>query len=224
MTILDYFSALSYSITAIGYLMTRILWLRVFIMIGCVMDAGIYFFVRPGEPLWVQVVMNLLFAVINGVAVVGLIRDQFPPGFYGEIGELYKNTFYQLAPSEFRALLAIGEWRDTPKGKVLIREGEINIDPMIIINGTASIEQNNRVITSLGKFSILGEINFLTNMPPQNSVISETETRLFVLPRARLMNLIEKNQVIKAVIYSTFGCNIAVKLKAMNEKESLQPL
>lgn len=220
MTIFDYLSLFSYTLTAIGYIMTNMIWLRIFIMIGCLMDAGIYFFIRPNEPLWVQVAMNFLFAFINAIALIQLIRDKFPPGFYGEIGELYHTIFSQLAPSEFRSLLAIAEWKTVDNAVTLIHAGENNINPMIITKGQVLIEQNNVELSRLEKGAILGEINYLTNIAPQNNVITTQETRLFILSRVELLQLTEKNQAIRASIYSIFGCNIALKLKSMNAEKS----
>ncbi|MFA6302384.1 MAG: cyclic nucleotide-binding domain-containing protein [Legionella sp.] len=220
MTIFDYLSLVSYSLTALGFLMTNIIWLRIFILIACIMDANIFFFIRPGAPLWIQILMNILFAVINAVALVRLIHDRLPPGFEGEIGELYQSIFHQLAPSEFRSLLKIGEWKTIQPNVTIIHKGEAEINPMIILQGLVNIEQNGVVLTSLKKNAVLGEINFLTNLPPENAVITKEKTRLFILPKDKLLKLVDKNYSIKSVIYACFGSNIASKLKLMNEQKS----
>lgn len=220
MTIFDYLSILSYSITAIGFLMTNMFWLRTFIFIACVMDANIFFFIRPGSPLWVQVMMNLLFALINVFALIRLIRDRFPPGFEGEIGILYRDVFHQLPPSQFKLLLKIGRWETIEPGVTIIKKGDTDINPMFVIDGKVVVEQNNVILTSLEKGAILGEINFLTDVAPENSVITDVPTRLFILPRTKLLKLIEQHPPIKSVIYAVFGCNIAFKLKMMNKQRS----
>lgn len=221
MTIFDYLSLVSYSLTAIGFLMTNILWLRIFILIACIMDANIFFFIRPGAPLWIQILMNILFAIINGVALMRLIHDRLPPGFEGEVAELYQSIFHQLTPSEFRSLLKIGEWETIKPDVTIIHKGVTDVNPMIIIHGLVTIEQNGVVLTSLKKNAVLGEINFLTNLPPENAVITKEKTRLFILPKDKLLKIIEKNQSIKSVIYACFGSNIASKLKMMNEQKSV---
>ena len=221
MHLFDYLSIFSYCMAAFGYTMTNMLWLRVIMTMRCVLDAMIYFFIRPGNPLWVQVIMNVVIILINGIAIYKLIKDRYPPQLFGEIGQIYNTYFSQLSPSEFKALLAIGEWKTIGPDVILIHAGETNINPMIVTYGKVLIEQNGVVLTSLKHGALLGEINFLTNIPPKNNVITTEETRLFVMPRDKLNQLINKSHTIKAVINGSFGCHIAGKLKQMNEEISL---
>lgn len=221
MSFYDYISIISYSLTALGFIMTNMLWLRVFMIIACVMDVIIYMFIRPGEPLWIQVGMNTLFVLINSFALIRLIQDKLPPKFYGEIGEIYNKIFYQLTPREFKALLAIAQWQNYKPGVMLIREGDTNINPMLILQGQVAIVQHGVKVTTVGGINFVGEINFLTELPASNNVITTESTRLLVFSKSQLQALVDKDSRFKSIIFGCFGMNVATKLKLMTINTSL---
>jgi CRP-like cAMP-binding protein len=70
---------------------------------------------------------------------------------------------------------------DVPAGKVLIRQGELGDDLMIIYSGLVAVERNGERVNKLGPGEFFGEIALLERGPRTATVTAETPCRLLVI-------------------------------------------
>ena len=70
---------------------------------------------------------------------------------------------------------------DVPAGKVLIRQGELGDDLMIIYSGTVAVERDGERINKLGPGDFFGEIALLERGPRTATVTAEIPSRLLVI-------------------------------------------
>ena len=61
----DWLSAFSYGLIALLYAMRDIKWLRIITVAACTFDIFIYYYIRPGQPMCVQMMMCILFIAIK---------------------------------------------------------------------------------------------------------------------------------------------------------------
>ena len=61
----DWLSAFSYGLIALSYAMRDIKWLRIITVAACTFDIFIYYYIRPGQPMCVQMMKCILFIAIK---------------------------------------------------------------------------------------------------------------------------------------------------------------
>ena len=70
---------------------------------------------------------------------------------------------------------------DVPAGKVLIRQGELGDDLMVIVSGTVTVERDGAKINSLKPGEFFGEIALIDRGPRTATVTADTPCRLLVI-------------------------------------------
>jgi hypothetical protein len=101
----------SFGLIAISYSMRDTKWLRIITVMACFVDLLVYYFIRAGQPMWVQLGMNMLFIVINAYQLYVLWHEQQADIYHGEQDWLYKHIFPLLSPGEYKRLLKLGIWQ-----------------------------------------------------------------------------------------------------------------
>src|SRR5207247_7284559 len=79
-----------------------------------------------------------------------------------------------------RRLGMLTEEIDVPAGKVLIRQGELGDDLMIIYSGLVAVERDGARVNKLGPGEFFGEIALLERGPRTATVTAEQPCRLLV--------------------------------------------
>jgi CRP-like cAMP-binding protein len=70
---------------------------------------------------------------------------------------------------------------DVPAGRVLIRQGELGDDLMIIYDGLVTVQRDGVQVNKLGPGQFFGEIALIERGPRTATVIAETACRLLVV-------------------------------------------
>jgi CRP-like cAMP-binding protein len=94
---------------------------------------------------------------------------------------------------------------DVPAGKVLIRQGELGDDLMIIYSGQVAVERNGAKVNKLGPGEFFGEIALLERGPRTATVTAETACRLLVINHRDFHAVMEEFPEIAARVLLTLG-------------------
>jgi CRP-like cAMP-binding protein len=70
---------------------------------------------------------------------------------------------------------------DVPAGKVLIRQGELGDDLMVIVSGTVDVERDGVRVNTLRSGDFFGEIAVIDRGPRTATVTANTPSRLLVI-------------------------------------------
>ena len=94
---------------------------------------------------------------------------------------------------------------DVPAGKVLIRQGELGDDLMIIASGAVSVERDGTKVNRLGPGEFFGEIAVIDRGPRTATVTSETPCRLLVVNHRDFHALMDEFPDVAAQVLATLA-------------------
>jgi CRP-like cAMP-binding protein len=81
---------------------------------------------------------------------------------------------------------------DVPAGKVLIRQGELGDDLMIVVSGQVAVERNGARVNQLRSGDFFGEIALIERGPRTATVTAEEASRLLVINHRDFHALMEE--------------------------------
>jgi CRP/FNR family cyclic AMP-dependent transcriptional regulator len=94
---------------------------------------------------------------------------------------------------------------DVPAGKVLIRQGELGDDLMVIYSGLVKVERDGVQVNKLGPGQFFGEIALIERGPRTATVTSETACRLFVINHRAFHSMMEEFPEIASKVLLTLA-------------------
>jgi CRP-like cAMP-binding protein len=177
----DGLAFVSYGLIAVSYSMRDIKWLRVITIVACSVDLVVYYYIRAGQPLWVQFGMSILFIAINLYQLYAMARERQPIVFEGEQAWLYERVFSLMSPKEFKRVLATGRWQTaSPQQQILSKGGAVD-HLAFVVTGRLDALWGDQLMNSVPAGGVVGEISYLTGKPASADVVAGLQSRLFFL-------------------------------------------
>ncbi len=100
------------------------------------------------------------------------------------------DAFAGLSKKELAAIDRLMTPVEVKAGKEIIKQGTAGREAFIITEGTASVWRDERLVASVGKGSVMGEVALLANRPRTATVRAETDMTLEVLNRREFDQLL----------------------------------
>jgi CRP/FNR family transcriptional regulator, cyclic AMP receptor protein len=113
--------------------------------------------------------------------------------------------FRRFDRKHLKRLGMLAEEVDVPAGKVLIRQGELGDDLMILVKGLVDVERDGRKINKLGPGEFFGEIALIEQGPRTATVTTETPCRLLVLNHRSFHAVMEEFPEVAAQVLLTLA-------------------
>ncbi|MDG1696782.1 MAG: cyclic nucleotide-binding domain-containing protein [Ilumatobacter sp.] len=104
--------------------------------------------------------------------------------------------FTGLSKKELAAIDRLMTPIDIKAGKEVIKEGTAGREAFIIVEGTASVWREGRLIASVGSGAVLGEVALLANRTRTATVKAETAMTVEVLNRREFEQLLDQSPAI----------------------------
>jgi CRP/FNR family cyclic AMP-dependent transcriptional regulator len=89
---------------------------------------------------------------------------------------------------------------DVPAGKVLIRQGEVGDDLMVLVTGKVGVERDGARINELGPGDFFGEIALIDHGPRTATVTAESPSRLLVVNHRDFHALMDEFPAVAATV------------------------
>lgn len=195
----------------VAYLLRDILWLRFLTILSCF--AGIAFnYLVPATPLWTVIGWNILFAVINIVQIVIIIRERSGISFSEEEKELYETLFKNFAPFEFMKLMRIASWRQVSPGDIVTTEGQTLDEVMMIYNGRLAVEKGGKEFAELLDGNFIGEVSFISGGAATATVRAVEPTRYLAWSRKEIDGLLKRNPSMRLAMHALLNSDLSRKL------------
>ena len=209
----DWLSAFSYGLIALSYAMRDIKWLRIITVAACTFDIFIYYYIRPGQPMWVQMVMSILFIAINGYQLYVLWKESQESNFEDEPRRLYVSVFNLLTPGEFKRLLKLGSFETLQAGdKLLIKDTHAEAIS-VVIKGTLDVKVGHNALSKIGVGGFAGEMSYFTGRAPSVNVTAAVTTRIFRIGLARFEHLRGEHPEMHMKLIGILARDVAEKLR-----------
>ncbi|MDD5476151.1 MAG: cyclic nucleotide-binding domain-containing protein [Syntrophales bacterium] len=124
--------------------------------------------------------------------------------------------FAELTDEERSALKPAATLRHCKKGDRIIEQGKSLGSMFIVLEAPAEVRVNGEPVATLPEQSLLGEIEFLDELPASADVVVLKETRVIELNNVALAGLMEKRPRLGYVLMREIAGIAAQRLRAMN--------
>lgn len=196
----------------LAYMIRDILWLRVFTIIACFTTFPYYWF--QTEPLLSAIMWEIAFVVINAYNLVDLIRRRRPVVLNPEQQKLHLKALPNFSPREMLEFFKVAEEIEVPSGTIIIDQGVVNTQLVLIISGQMAVIANGEVVAQLKACNFVGEMSFVTGELTSADVVAAENCRYLRWMKQDLDKYLEKETEVASHLQSALGRDMANKIKA----------
>src|SRR5215207_5515941 len=100
--------------------------------------------------------------------------------------------FVGLAKKQLRLISQLATAVEEPTGTVLIEQGQVGHEFIVVVQGQIEVSQGGRVVGEHGPGSWVGEIALLEQRPRNATVIAKTPVKLEVIKQREFAALLEE--------------------------------
>ena len=128
--------------------------------------------------------------------------------------------FRHLTYKEQTAILSIATSRTFPAGREIVSEGQPGEELFVVVRGRVAIEKNGVEIAELRAGGHFGEMGLIDNAPRSATVRATEPTRVMVIARGDLMNLMKRESILAVKMLWSFVQVLSDRLRATNSELS----
>jgi serine/threonine protein phosphatase PrpC len=128
--------------------------------------------------------------------------------------------FKHLTYKERTAILSIASTVTIPSGQEIVTEGLVGDQLFVVVRGRVSVEKRGVSIAELKSGGHFGEMGLVDNEPRSATVRAVEPTRVMVITRLELMNLMRKEPVLAVKMLWSFVQVLSDRLRATNAELS----
>ena len=128
--------------------------------------------------------------------------------------------FRHLTYKEQTAVLSIATTRTFPSGREIVIEGQPGEELFVVVRGRVAIEKNGVEIAELRAGGHFGEMGLIDNAPRSATVRATEPTRVMVISRSDLMNLMKRESILAVKMLWSFVQVLSDRLRATNSELS----
>ena len=199
---------LGYAIMLCGFVARDILALRALLLAGQLVLAIYAFGIGvPAITGW-----NTLFATINTVWVVLILRERREVRVPLELQTIHQGHFAAMTPREFLAWWRLGQ-RDAVHGVPLTREGIEPVALYFILDGVVRVCRRDSTLAELARGSFVGEMSLITGRPANADVDPVGEVEVQRWSRADLDDLRARDLGMWTKVQSAIGADLVEKIR-----------
>ena len=124
--------------------------------------------------------------------------------------------FHHLTYKELTAVLAISSTRTYPGGREIVIEGQPGDELFVVVRGRVAVEKSGVEIGELKSGGHFGEMGLIDNAPRSATVRATEPTRVMVITRGELMQLMRKEPVLAVKLLWSFVQVLSDRLRDAN--------
>ncbi len=122
-----------------------------------------------------------------------------------------------LTNEDVDCIVEIAEEVHFADGQEVVRRSDPNRDLYLVLEGLTVIEsERGQVLAKIGSGKVLGEIALIDDKPRSATVVSVKESRLALIPEAKLKKLMEDRPQMAVQLLKNIGRTLAERLREAN--------
>ncbi len=130
------------------------------------------------------------------------------------------SLFRHLTYKEQTAVLSLASTRAFPAGQEVVSEGQPGDELFVVIRGQVSVEKSGVAIAELKAGGHFGEMGLIDNAPRSATVRTLEPTRVMVISRPDLMNLMKRESILAVKMLWSFVQVLSDRLRTANSELS----
>jgi len=99
--------------------------------------------------------------------------------------------FAHCTPKQLEEISRVADELRLPAGRTLVQQGDVGLELLIIIEGTAEVIRDGVVVNQVGPGSFIGEMAVLSDAPRNATVVAKTDISVLVLTRRGIDQLLD---------------------------------
>jgi CRP/FNR family transcriptional regulator, cyclic AMP receptor protein len=120
--------------------------------------------------------------------------------------------FSRCSKSELAQIARLADEIDLPAGKLLATEGTRGREFFVLLEGTADVRRDTRLLPQLGPGDYFGEIALVANVPRTATVTATSPVRALVIADRAFRELLRKRPQIQAKVLESVALRLAATL------------
>jgi CRP-like cAMP-binding protein len=117
--------------------------------------------------------------------------------------------FARCSRRELGRIAKLADEIDLPAGKILTREGTRGREFIVILEGSADVRRDTRLLRPLGSGDFFGEIALVTDVPRTATVTAITPVRALVISARAFRELLRTAPIIQGKILEAVASRLA---------------
>lgn len=208
---LFYVAQAAYGLTLLSYSVRNVAWLRA-LAITAGIAAIFYGFNASREPLWIPILWNLLFIMVNGVHLA-LSRWRARSVALGPLEDfLAKTVLMNFPPAEVRSFTALAGEGELATGAQLIHNNTEIEHLFCILKGKVDIIAKERKVAELGPGRFVGEMSLLTRSRTRADVVVAEDLKVLVWKHEDIEKWVNSDASRLGLLQSALGTQIVEEL------------
>jgi CRP-like cAMP-binding protein len=120
--------------------------------------------------------------------------------------------FCRLSKGELRRIAQLADEVDLRAGKVLTKEGTRGREFFVLLEGTADVRSNTRLMPALGPGDFFGEIALVTDVPRAATVTTTSPVRALVITDRSFRHLMRNSPAIQGKVLEAVAQRLSATL------------
>jgi CRP/FNR family cyclic AMP-dependent transcriptional regulator len=208
--------AVAYAVSVIAFMMTNIQLLRLMVVVSSAAYV-VYYYGFPTEPLWLDVISELAFVLINVFMMLYLVWGNSRIKFDQREQFLYEHEFSGLNRVDFGKLLKISEWVLNAADHVYTEEGKELKYIYYLVSGRAEAKLPDGATVKIPLGNVIGEVSYRLKCPASATVTSTESCLCLRWEQNELRKLCDKTDSIRLAVDSVLSSHMAKKLSENQE-------
>jgi hypothetical protein len=186
--------------------------LRIALMIAIILEL-IYSLNIEDENILINVAFSGLWIAVNTVQIIMILHVKMNLKFTEGEKLIHQTAFKQLSELDFKKLIKEAEWKTYKNHDVLIYEGTVINNLMVVCDGLIEVEAGGKKIAQLRNGSFVGEMSFISGDLTSANVYAVTETKIISWNKDKLKKLLQNNAELQLGMQSVLNTDLTLKLK-----------
>lgn len=200
-------------LTALGeYVMTDMVWLRVFASGGCGMICC-YQLLQP-KVQKISVFWQIVYVTVNAFQIYLLKRSQ--PELNHEELQLFNECQGVFTPRQVCSMVDLGEWRELPDGARLLGDGASG-EVFFIVAGSCEQFVNGLPVGITGPGNIVCDTDVVRGASATATVTAQGKVRCLTIPVEAFQKLLDKDPDLREALQTIVARALVVRMSQSNQ-------